>query len=333
MNGKQFLLARRILLAASLVASLAAVLALPAAAQGYPNRPVKIVMPFAPGGPTEFIIRLVADRLTATLGQAFVIENRPGGAGGTVGAKSVAIAEPDGYTLLFSSPGPLVTAAAVYKSLDYDPIKSFAPIAMLIYAPQMLVVHPSVPANSLPEFVAYARSNPGKITFGSPGYGTQPHMLGEMLTLAAGINIIHVPYRGAGQAVTDLVAGQVQMIFETTAILLPHVEGGRLRALAVATDTRSALLPDVPTTAESGYPKLKASFWSGLLAPAGTPAPIVEKLNGAVNEILKSKDAQSALALLSAESKLGSPQGFAAFIAAEARRWAAIANETGIKVD
>jgi tripartite-type tricarboxylate transporter receptor subunit TctC len=332
-NGKQFLLARRILLAASLVASLAAVLALPAAAQGYPNRPVKIVMPFAPGGPTEFIIRLVADRLTATLGQAFVIENRPGGAGGTVGAKSVAIAEPDGYTLLFSSPGPLVTAAAVYKSLDYDPIKSFAPIAMLIYAPQMLVVHPSVPANSLPEFVAYARSNPGKITFGSSGYGTQPHMLGEMLKLAAGINIIHVPYRGAGQAVTDLVAGQVQMIFETTAILLPHVEGGRLRALAVATDTRSALLPDVPTTAESGYPKLKASFWSGLLAPAGTPAPIVEKLNGAVNEILKSKDAQAGLARLSAESKLGSPQGFAAFIAAEARRWAAIANETGIKVD
>jgi len=268
-NGKQFLSVRRILLAASLAAGLAALLSGPAAAQGYPNRPVKIVMPFAPGGPTEFIIRLVADRLTATLGQAFVIENRPGGAGGTVGAKSVAIAEPDGYTLLFSSPGPLVTAAAVYKNLDYDPIKSFAPIAMLIYAPQMLVVHPSVPANSLPELVAYAKSNPGKITFGSSGYGTQPHMLGEMLKLAAGINIIHVPYRGAGQSVTDLVAGQVQMIFETTAILLPHVEGGRLRALAVATGTRSALLPAVPTTAESGYPKLMASSGRGCLRRQG----------------------------------------------------------------
>jgi tripartite-type tricarboxylate transporter receptor subunit TctC len=325
-NGKQFLLARRILLAASLAASLGLLFAAPA----YPSRPVKIVMPFAPGGPTEFIIRLVADRLTATLGQAFVIENRPGGAGGTVGAKSVAVAEPDGYTLLFSSPGPLVTAAAVYKSLDYDPIRSFAPIAMLIYAPQMLVVHPSVPANSLPEFVAYAKSNPGKVTFGSSGYGTQPHMLGEMLKLAADINIIHIPYRGAGQSVTDLVAGQVQMIFETTAILLPHVESGRLRALAIATE---ALLPDVPTTAESGYPKLMASFWSGLLAPAGTPAPIVEKLNGAVNEILKSKDAQAGLARLSAEAKIGSPQDFAAFIGAEAPRWAAIANETGIKVD
>ena len=328
MNGKQFLLARRILLAASLAASLGLLFAAPA----YPSRPVKI-MPFAPGGPTEFIIRLVADRLTATLGQAFVIENRPGGAGGTVGAKSVAVAEPDGYTLLFSSPGPLVTAAAVYKSLDYDPIRSFAPIAMLIYAPQMLVVHPSVPANSLPEFVAYAKSNPGKVTFGSSGYGTQPHMLREMLKLAADINIIHIPYRGAGQSVTDLVAGQVQMIFETAAILLPHVESGRLRALAIATDKRSALLPDVPTTAESGYPKLMASFWSGLLAPAGTPAPIVEKLNGAVNEILKSKDAQAGLARLSAEAKIGSPQDFAAFIGAEAPRWAAIANETGIKVD
>ncbi len=305
----------------------------PAAAQAYPNRPVKIVIPFAPGGPTEFIIRLVADRLTAALGQAFVIENRPGGAGGTVGAKSVAVAEPDGYTLLFSSPGPLVTAAAVYRNLDYDPIKSFAPIAMVIYAPQMLVVHPSIPANSLPELVAYAKRNPGTITFGSSGYGTQPHMLGQMLRLMAGIDIIHVPYRGAGQSVTDLLAGQVQMIFETTAILLPHVQAGKLRALAVATETRSPLLPDVPTTAESGYPKLMASFWSGLLAPAGTPAGVVQKLNTTVNEILKSKEAQTGLARLSAEARIGSPQDFAAFIAAEAPRWTAIANETGIKVE
>jgi tripartite-type tricarboxylate transporter receptor subunit TctC len=194
-SGKQFFSARKIVLALCLAAGLGA-LAAPAAAQVYPSRPVKIVVPFVPGGPTEFIIRLLADRLTATLGQPFVIENRPGGAGGTVGAKSVASAEADGYTLLFSSPGPLVTAAAVYRNLDYDPIKSFAPIAMVIYAPQMLVVHPSVPADSLPELVAYAKRNPGKITFGSSGYGTQPHMLGEMLKRTADINIIHVPYRG-----------------------------------------------------------------------------------------------------------------------------------------
>src|SRR5882724_1074722 len=236
---------KRILFAALATFAIIAAAAEPAAAQSYPNRPVKIIVPFAPGGPTEFIIRLVADRLTATLGQAFVIENRPGGAGGTIGAKSVAIAEPDGYTLLFSSPGPLVTAAAVYKNLDYDPIKSFLPIAMVIYAPQMLVVHPSVPANSIKDLVAYAKANPGKISFASSGFGTQPHMLGEMLKLMADINILHVPYRGAGQSVTDTIAGQVQMIFETTAILLPHVEGGRLRALAVCTEARSPLLPNV----------------------------------------------------------------------------------------
>jgi tripartite-type tricarboxylate transporter receptor subunit TctC len=304
-----------------------------AAAQAYPNRPVKIVIPFAPGGPTEFILRLIADRLTTALGQAVIIENRPGGAGGTVGAKSVAVAEPDGYTLLFSSPGPLVTAAAIYKNLDYDPIKNFAPIAMVIYAPQMLAVHPSMPVNSLPELVAYAKANPGKVAFGSSGHGTQPHLLGEMLKVMAGVDIVHVPYRGAGRSVTDVVAGQVQMIFETTAILLPHVESGKLRALAVAAEARSPLLPGVPTTAENGYPKLTASFWSGVLAPAGTPAAIVAKLNGAINEILKSKEAQDGLARLSAEARIGSPQDFAAFIASETPRWAAIANETGVKVD
>jgi len=324
---------RRALLIAVAALGLAALAATPSTAQSYPNRPVKIVVPFAPGGPTEFIIRLIADRLTTMMGQAFVIENRPGGAGGTVGAKSVAVAEADGYTLLFSSPGPLVTAAAVYRNLDYDPIKSFAPIAMVIYAPQMLAVHPTVPANSVQELVAHAKENPGKITFGSSGFGTQPHMLGEMFRLMASINLVHVPYRGAGQSVTDLLAGQVKMIFETTAILLPHVQAGKLRALALAADARSPRLPDVPTTAESGYPKLVASFWSGLLAPAATPPKIVEKLNAAVNAILKSREAQDGLARLSAEAKIGTPGDFAAFIAAETPRWAAIAAETGIRVD
>ncbi len=327
------MLSKRNFLSAVVALGCGALAAGRAGAQAYPSRPIKIVIPFAPGGPTEFILRLIADRLTTALGQAVIIENRPGGAGGTVGAKSVAVAEPDGYTLLFSSPGPLVTAAAIYKNLDYDPIKSFAPIAMVIYAPQMLAVHPSMPVNSLPELVAYAKANPGKITFGSSGHGTQPHLLGEMLKVMAGVDIVHVPYRGAGRSVTDVLAGQVQMIFETTAILLPHVESGKLRALAVAAEARSPLLPGVPTTAENGYPKLIASFWSGLLAPAGTPAAIVEKLNGAVNDILKSKEAQAGLARLSAEAKIGSPQDFAAFIATEAPRWAAIANETGVKVD
>jgi tripartite-type tricarboxylate transporter receptor subunit TctC len=332
-SGRVPVLSKRNFLSAIAALGCTALNAGRAAAQAYPNRPVKIVIPFAPGGPTEFILRLIADRLTTALGQAFIIENRPGGAGGTVGAKSVAVAEPDGYTLLFSSPGPLVTAAAIYKNLDYDPIKSFAPIAMVIYAPQMLAVHPSMPVNSLPELVAYAKANPGKVAFGSSGHGTQPHLLGEMLTVMAGVDIVHVPYRGAGRSVTDVVAGQVQMIFETTAILLPHIQSGKLRALAVAAEAPSPLLPGVPTTAQSGYPKLTASFWSGVLAPAGTPAAIVAKLNGAINEILKSKEAQDGLARLSAEARIGSPQDFAAFIASETPRWAAIANETGVKVD
>ena len=314
------------------VASFVSLAAGPAAAQTYPNRSVKIVIPFSPGGPTEFIVRLIADRLQVALGQPFVIENRPGGGGGTVGAKSVAIAEPDGYTLLFSSPGPLVTAAAIYTKLDYDPLK-FSPIAMVIYSPQLLAVHPSLPATSLQELVAYAKANPKKVTFASSGYGTQPHMLGEMFRLMADIDIVHISYRGAGQSVGDVVAGQVPMIFETFPILLPHIEADKLRPLAIAAESRSKVLPDVPTTIESGYPKLLASFWSGFLAPPNTPAAIVDKLNGAINDILRGPEAQAGLARLYAEARIGSPADFASFIAAEAQRWTVVANQAGIKVD
>ena len=329
------MLSKRDLLSAGAALGLGALVAGRAAAQTapYPSRPIKIIIPFGPGGPTEFILRLIADRLTATLGQAVVVENRPGGAGGTVGAKSVAVAEPDGYTLLFSSPGPLVTAAAIYKNLDYDPIKSFAPIAMVIYAPQMLAVHPSLAVNRCRSSSPTRRATRARSRSDRPGTARSRTCSATMLKVTAGIDIVHVPYRGAGRSVTDVLAGQVQMIFETTAILLPHIQGGKSRPLAMAAEVRSPLLPDVPTTVESGYPKLLASFWSGLLAPAGTPASIVDKLNGAVNDILRSKEAQDGLARLSAESRIGSPQDFAAFIAVEAPRWAAIAAETGIKVD
>ncbi len=271
------MLGRRVILSAIAIVGVTALNIGAGMAQTYPNRPVKIVIPFAPGGPTEFILRLIADRLQARLGQPFVVENRPGGAGGTVGAKSVAIAEPDGYTLLFSSPGPLVTAAAIYKNLDYDPIKSFAPIAMVIYSPQMLVVHPALPVNSWPELVAYAKANPKKVTFASSGYGTQPHMLGEMLKLLTGIDIVHVPYRGAGQSVGDLVAGQVQMIFETFAD--PAAAHRGRQAAAARRRGRGALAvicPRCRPPSRAAIPTLLASFWSGLLAPAGTPPAIVD---------------------------------------------------------
>ena len=304
-----------------------------AGAGTYPEHPITIVIPFPPGGNSDIIARLVADRLASTLGQPVIVDHRPGGAGGTVGAKAVVSAEPDGYTLLLSSPATLVVAPAVYRSLGYDPAKSFAPIATLFSVPQLLAVNPSVPVRSLPDLVAFAKANPGKINFASPGYGTQPHLLGEMLRLASGINIVHVPYKGPAQAVTDLLAGQVQMYFETIALLLPHVEAGKIKALAVADETRSAQLPAVPTTTETGLPKLQATYWNGVLAPAGTPTNIVGKLNAAINEILNSPDLQATLVKLSAKSKIGSPQDFAAFIAAERKKWTEVADAAGVKVD
>jgi len=304
-----------------------------AVAGTYPEHPITIVIPFPPGGNSDIIARLVADRLSSTLGQPVIVDHRPGGAGGTVGAKAVVSAEPDGYTLLLSSPATLVVAPAVYRSLGYDPAKSFAPIATLFSVPQLLAVNPSVPARSLPDLVAYAKTNPGKINFASPGYGTQPHLLGEMLRLASGINIVHVPYKGPAQAVTDLLAGQVQMYFETIALLLPHVEAGKIRALAVADEARNAQLPAVPTTTETGLPKLQATYWNGVLAPAGTPTNIVGKLNAAINETLKSPDLQATLVKLSAKPKIRSPQDFAAFIAAERKKWTEVADAAGVKVN
>jgi tripartite-type tricarboxylate transporter receptor subunit TctC len=247
-----------------------------------------------------------------------------------VGAKSVAAAAPDGHTLLLSSPAPLVIAPAIYRSLGYDPVKNFAPIATLFSSPQVLVVNPAIPARSLQELVTFAKANPGKLSFASPGYGTQPHLLGEMLRLATGIDVVHVPYKSPGPAVVDLLAGQVQMYFETAAVLLPHIEAGKLAALAVADDTRIPQLPAVPTTAESGFPNLRATYWNGILAPAGTPASIIGKLNTAINDILKTSELEASLAKLSARPKIGSPQDFADFIASERQKWTEVANAAGI---
>src|SRR5579862_3877708 len=237
-----------------------------ALAQTYPNRLIKLIVPGPPGGPSEIVVRTLAERLTSSLGQTVIVENRPGGANGTIGAMSVARAEPDGYTLLYTIPGPMVVAPAVYKNLGYDPVKSFAPIATIFSSPQMLALNPAVPARTVQELIAYAKANPGKINFASPGYGSQPHLLGEMFRQLTGVDILHVPYRGPGLAVQDLLAGQVQMEFETLPILLPHVDAGKLRALAIADATRNSQLPDVPTTVEAGLPQLQATFWSGILA-------------------------------------------------------------------
>ena len=302
-------------------------------AQPYPNKPIRIVAPFPAGGPTDGAARLIADRLSASLGQTIVVENRPGGAGGTVGVKSVASADPDGYTILFTPPGPLVSAPAIFKNVGYDPAKAFAPVAAIFSSPQILVVNPNVPAKSMRELVAHAKANPGKVSYASPGFGTQPHLLGEMLKLNTGVNMVHVPYKGSAPVLVDLIAGQVQVFFDAASFLLPHVASGKLRVLAVADERRLPQLPDTPTTVEAGFGKLQASYWVGVLVPAGTPAAIVTRLNTAINEVITSKAMVETLVKLTARARPGTPQDFAAFIAAESKKWSETITAANIRAD
>src|SRR5271167_2036421 len=287
-----------------------------AQAQNYPNRPVKIIVPTPPGGPVDVVGRLTANYLQTALGQAFVVENRSG-AGNTIGSKDAAEATPDGYTLLYSAASGLIIAPLLHPDAGYDPLTSYDPIALVGSTSSVLVVNPSVPANTVQELVAYAKANPGKVNFSSGGIGVLPHLVGEMFKARAGIDLVHVPYKGGGPSITDLVAGNVQMTFEGTSVLLPLIEAGRLRALAVTTAKRITQLPDVPTMVESGFPDFAATAWTGLLAPAHTPEPIVAKLNAAINAGLKTQELISPLAKLSNEPLGGPPADFTATITAD----------------
>jgi tripartite-type tricarboxylate transporter receptor subunit TctC len=300
-------------------------------AQDYPNRVIRLIVPFPTGGPTDVIARIVANSASPLLGQAIVVENRPGGAAGTVGTRVVVSAEPDGHTLLLSIAGSLTIAPALYK-LDYDPLKDLAPIAIVEQSPEILTVHPAMP-NSLAEFIAYAKSNPGKINLASPGVGTLPHVLGALLQSVSNIKLTHVPYRGAGPAITDLLAGQVQAMFNNASVVAAHLESGKLRALGLSTDTRFAQLPSVPTFIEQGYSRLSATEWLGLLAPAGTPEPVVQRLNFAVNQAMQTPDALASLRKLSVETKPVTPQEFKAFMAAETQKWAQVVAEANVKAE
>ena len=306
------------------IIGVAALAAGEADAQTYPNRPIKMIVPFAPGG-ADVMARLVGDQITAALGQPIVIENRPGGAGGTVGTKFVTTAEPDGYTLTLASPGPITVAPAVNKSLDYDPLTQLAPVAMIATAPIVMAVYPGVPANTVREFVAHAKANPGKINFASPGFGTSSHLFGELLKQRTGIEIVHVPYRGATPAIVDLVAGQVQTLFDNVRNVQSFIQAGKLRALAVTSEKRSPGMPDLPTMAEAGIDEFIGSYWNGVLVPAGTPQSIIEKLNTVINQGLRSREAQASITRLGMEPRLGSPQDFAKLIAQEHQHWAAVA--------
>jgi tripartite-type tricarboxylate transporter receptor subunit TctC len=304
-----------------------------AGARAYPTRPITIIIPFSPGGNSDIVVRSLAERLSLVFGQPVIVDNRAGGAAGTVGAKAVANAIPDGHTLLFTPAAPLVTAPLIYKNLGYDPFKSFVPIATIFSTPQMLVVSPAVPVESMEQLASYTKANPGRISFASPGFGTQPHLLGEMFKLITGANIVHVPYKGAPPAITDLLAGQVQMYFDTVALFLPYIQAGKLKALAVADDMRSASLPAVPTTTESGFPTLQATFWAGIVAPIGTPAHVIDKLNTSINEFLRSPEVEASLAKFNAKPKVGSPQDFAKFWRTETEKWTNVITSAGIKAD
>jgi tripartite-type tricarboxylate transporter receptor subunit TctC len=301
------------------------------AAQAYPNRPIKVIVPFPAGGPPDTLARLIGNDISARLGQTVVIDNRPG-AGATIGTRVVANAEPDGYTLLFASTTSLSIGPALFKNLDYDAGKSFAPVASVSLGAMVVAVNANVPAKTVAEFVAHAKANPGRLHNGA-GVASPPHIAWGLFTLTTGTNIVFVPYRSMVQAMTDLVSGQIQIMIDGIGSLLPHIRDGRVRALAVTGERRSPDLPDVPTMIESGYPGFLLSFWTGVLAPAGTPAPIIGMLNGAINDGLSSAETKESLAKFNVEPNIASPVEFGAFLAAEARKWAEIIKATNIKVE
>jgi tripartite-type tricarboxylate transporter receptor subunit TctC len=298
-------------------------------AQDYPNRAIRLIVPFPPGGPTDVIARIVANSTSPVLGQTIVVENRPGGAAGTVGTRVVVSADPDGYTLLVSIAGSLTIAPTLFK-LEYDPLKDLAPIAIVEQSPEILTVNPAMP-NSLAEFIAHARNNPGKVNLSSPGIGTLPHLLGALLQIVSNIKLNHVPYRGAAPAITDLLAGQVQVMFNNPSVVAEHLESGKLRALGVSSDTRFAQLPNIPTFIEQGYSRLSATEWLGLLAPAGTPEQIIQKLNSAVNRAMQMPNAQMSLGKLSVETKAVTPQEFKTFMEVETQKWSQVITDADMK--
>ncbi|TMG74290.1 MAG: tripartite tricarboxylate transporter substrate binding protein [Betaproteobacteria bacterium] len=303
----------------------AALLAFSAFARDYPSRPVRLVVPFAAGGPNDVIARLVGGRLSDALGQPILVENRPG-AGGNVGTDFVAKAPADGYTLLSAGPGSLIINPLL-GSAPYDTARDFAPVSLMASAPNVLVVHPSLPARSVRELIELARARPHQLNYASGGPGSTPHLSGALFAVMAGIDIVHVPYKGTGPASADLLGGQVQMAFFGIPPLLPHIKSGKLRALAVTGARRSPELPEVPTVHEAALPGYEVSPWYGLLAPAGTPRVIVERLNAEVTKIVRSPEMKGKLASQGAEPAGGTPEDYAAAIRADTATWARVVKE------
>ena len=323
---------RRAFLLAVTTTTASIALAPSARAQAYPARPVRMVVTFPAGGGADFVARVIAPKMGDALGQSVVVDNRAGANGG-IGNEVVAHSAPDGYTLLLGAAGALTIAPHLYQKLGFDTFNDFVPVALVGASPFVLVVNPSVPANSVADLTALAKSNPGKYNYGSSGTGGAPHLAGELYKRDAGIDIVHVPYKGLAPAITDLLGGQVQILFADVGLVAQHIKSGKLRALAVTGRRRSPTLPDVPTMIESGVPNYSAGTWYGVLTPARTPNDIVMRLNGVLAKALGGSDVRSQFALQGIEPGGGTPEQFAALIRDDYGKWAKLIKEAGIKAD
>ena len=301
-------------------------------AQDYPAKPVRLIVPFGPGGTTDVLARLVGQALGEALGQQFLVENRPG-AGGNLGTEIAVKAAPDGYTLLMSFDGTLAINPSTYRKLAFDPQRDLAPVASVAQVPLLIVVHPGVAAQTVAEFVTLAKASPGRVNYSSAGNGSTGHLAGELFKARAGIDIVHIGYKGGGQAVQDLLGGQIQMVVTALPTVEGHLKSGKLRALAFTSAQHVPGAPEVPTLAESGFPGFEVVSWYGILAPAGTPQTIVGKLNAEINRILKLPAVRDRLVALGTEPTGGSPEQFAATIKADAARWAKVVADAGIRID
>jgi len=305
---------------------------LSAFAQPFPSKPVRLIVPFPPGGAVDYYARAVQTRLQETLGQPILIENRSG-AGGMVGADLVVKAAPDGYTLLVGNIASLAMNVGLYSKMTYDPRKDLTPIIRTVAVNYVMAVHPSVPARSVKELIDYAKANPGKLSYGSAGSGSAPHLATELLKQRAGIDMLHVPFKGGGPMVADLLGGQIHIVIADQANLMPHVKAGKLRALAVGTLERSASYPDIPTIAESGFPGFEARAWQGIAGPANLPADIVTQLNAAFAKAMAFPEVHQRLLDGGLDPITGTPEAFAAFIRSEIDKWSRVAKDVGARVD
>jgi len=318
-----------------LIAGLALAIALVPAAvlgQAYPSKPIRVVVPFPPGGTSDTIARTLGQKLTEAWGQQVVVDNR-GGVGGSLGAAVAAKSPPDGYTLLVGNVGPVAININTYRSVGYDPVKDFAPITLVVAGPQIVVVHPSVPAKTFKDFTALVKLHKGKLNYGSSGPGSVSHLAAELYKRMANVDLVHIPYKGSALITNDLIAGHVDVVFSDIAVMLPHVKSGRVRALAVTGPKPTPLVPGVPTVAESGVPGFAITSWWGMLAPTGTPEPIITRLNTELIRILQLADVKERFANLGVETVTSTPAEFSAFIRLEIVKFTKLTNELGIKID